>query len=89
MTLTALGGVSNSGSKAFTNPEGTIAKGNYNRIVEIESTYSYPPYNYNRCNVAQPCGCNYRIKQNIHKDKHVYKEKRAHKDKKHRKRNHH
>lgn len=39
MTLTSSGAISNSGSKEFTNVNGTIAKQNYNRATESASIY--------------------------------------------------
>lgn len=46
MTLTSLGGVSNSGGRHFTNPVGTIAMVNYGRVTGSEN---YFPVAYNCC----------------------------------------
>lgn len=41
MTLTSLGGVSNSSSMVFTNSISTIARINYNRVANSMNNYEY------------------------------------------------
>ena len=66
MALTSLGGVSNSGARAFTNPLGEIAIVNYGRVVGSDPSYGgssvssgrYPSYNnYSKKWKKSGCSC--------------------------------
>jgi len=89
MTLTSLGGVSNSGGRPFTNPVGTIAMVNYGRVVGSEN---YFPAIHNCCPKKQEkhdChekkhDCHGK-KHDCHGKKHDKSHKKEKKEKKHKK----